>query len=543
MAVETKLIRLVEYPLIVSMVLLLVYLCYSDTLGYGFLYWDTRVYIKLNECVHGLSSSNLWCIFSKTYYANWHPLTSFFYAVEYEFFGENPKIYHFNNLLLHSINCLLIYFLAKKIFVYRSISSRQAIVGAMLAAALFAIHPQHTESVAWIAERKGLLSTLFFLLSILCYLSYATGESVGIKRKWFVLTFITFLMSIMSKAMVVTMPVLLLLIDIFPLERISFSRGLFSETKMMKSLIIEKAGFFIIIFIMILVTVYAQHQGGALNIEGGAEGLFIRSINAIYSFFFYITKWVFPLELSPYYAHPEFLINENKALISLCIIAFIVVVAFSLHHFMLGNKALIVVVFFIIISLSPVSGIIQVGGQAAADRYTYLPLIPLYLLFGYYISNGLFSNQIRKRIMGIICVCLVIIAFSDITKTQVKIWKSDLHLWNYVNIGWTGNNIVPPVALAEAYFREGNYEKSLEHFLISDAVGSSLPYQKNYFHFAISFRRMGIDDLALQIYEYLLSKPDLEENLVGPIKLEITAIKNKQDAALLLEKTTKDTSH
>jgi len=117
----------------------------------------------------------------------------------------------------------------------------------MLAAALFAVHPQHAESVVWIAEKKGLLGTLFFLLSILCYLSYATSKSVEVKRKWFVLTFITFLMSIMSKAMVVTMPVLLLLIDIFPLERISFSRGIFTEIEKMKSLVIEKTGFFIVI--------------------------------------------------------------------------------------------------------------------------------------------------------------------------------------------------------------------------------------------------------------------------------------------------------
>jgi len=142
---------------------------------------------------------------------------------------------------------LLIYFLAKKIFIFRSISNRKAIVGAMLAAALFAVHPQHAESVVWIAEKKGLLGTLFFLLSILCYLSYATSKSVEVKRKWFVLTFITFLMSIMSKAMVVTMPVLLLLIDIFPLERISFSRGIFTEIEKMKSLVIEKTGFFIVI--------------------------------------------------------------------------------------------------------------------------------------------------------------------------------------------------------------------------------------------------------------------------------------------------------
>jgi len=246
---------------------------------------------------------------------------------------------------------------------------------------------------------------------------------------------------------------------------------------------------------MILVTIYAQNGGESIKIEGVAGGLFYRSVNAIYSFFFYITKWAIPLELSPYYAHPEFPIYENKALISLCIIAFVCVISLSVHHFILGKKALIVVVFFIIISLSPVAGIIQVGGQAAADRYTYLPLIPLFLLFGYYFSHSIFSNQLRRRIMGIICVCLVVIAFSSITKTQVKIWKSDLSLWNYVNIGWTGTNLVPVVGLAEAYYRIGDYEKSLEYFLDVDAAGK-LPYQQNYFHFAKSYSLVGIDDIV-----------------------------------------------
>ncbi len=519
--IELNIVKFYEYSAVFIVISLLVIISYSDAIGFGILSWDSHKYIIENECIHGLGFSNINCIFSEIYFSNWHPLTSISYAIEYELFGDNPKIYHVTNIFLHISNCFLIYLIAKKVYIYNGISDQQLIVAAFISAILFAVHPQHVESVAWIAERKGLLSTLFFLFSILFYFDYVKNGNKKRKIKYFSLSVIAFILSLLSKSIAITMPVLLLLVDIFPLNRIDFSQSLKIVINKFKLLVVEKSPFIFFSVAMIFVTIFAQADGGAI-ISVDKIGFFTRIVNAIYSVFFYLGKWIIPFQLSPYYTFPEFLITEDKILIAINLISFLGVVVISIRYLILGNLLPAVIFSFILISLLPVIGIVKVGIFAAADRYTYIPLIPLYLLSGYYISKIVFLATFLKKLILICCISGLILVLVSISRAQVKIWNNDISLWSYVANGWIGSNTVPLVALADALFYGGDYVNALRFYSMANS-GSSFPSLQTYVRFARSYSYTGKIDIALKIYRYLLDQPELEQEWKEIVESDIAA--------------------
>jgi hypothetical protein len=491
--------------------------------------WDTNYYIIDNTCVHGLTWSNVNCIFTRPYFLNWHPLTSLSYAVEYEFFGDNAKAYHVDNIFLHVINSFLIFMLAKKIFSMKAMDGRLVFLGALFSACLFAVHPQHVESVVWIADRKGLLSTLFFLVSILFYINYAL---FGFKRKLYVLAFCSFIMSLLSKPMAVTMPVLLILVDIYPLNRIDFKQPKKFILIGFYKLFREKWVFFCASFFMAILTIYAQSSGGAVATLEQIT-LFDRLLNAMFGIFLYIKLWVAPIGLSPFYTHPLFIINGDVLSIALLVVLFSLLMIVLMVYFFKGKVSGLIIFLLVVVSLLPVLGIIQVGSQAAADRYTYLPLIPLYLLAGYFFSICF----LRSRFISVSVSLVVFFMFLMITKTQVKVWESEVSLWSYVNSDWIlsdseipskGLNAHKVVWLAQAYYDEGDYENALKYYLIAEDL-AHFPNLWQYIRFATSYEHMGEDGFALQVYNFLLEHPDCcEGDMKKVVDRRILLIKSKK---------------
>ena len=493
--------------MLILLISTLVYICYSEAVHYGLLKWDSQKYIIENECIHGLTLFNVRCIFSSIYFSNWHPLTSLSYAIEYEFFGQNPKIYHVTNIVFHAINSLLIYVVTKTLLLTKNIDGTQLRLAALISAVLFAVHPQHVESVSWVSERKGLLSTCFFLLSIWSYIQYVLQQALRAKKVYFTLSFAAFVLSLLAKSIAITMPVLLLLIDLYLLNRLSHPLNFRTIYNQLKPLIFEKSVFFLAAFVMIGVTVFSQVDGGSMsNLDN--YPIQSRLINAIYSVFFYIGKWLLPLELSPFYSDPAFVEHGNWATSIFIVLAFSAVVAVSVGLLKSGKPVPFLLLSFILISLSPVIGIITLGSHAAADRYTYMPLIPLYLITGYYGANFFVSLRTSRKWLAGICFVVIVLTLINVCRTQVTLWKNDITLWSYVTRGWTGSNTLPFTSLANAVYEQGNYKRAIRVYHLARSKGFVPP--RFYLGLARSYGYLGEYHRALEVYQYMLDQQQLE---------------------------------
>jgi hypothetical protein len=519
-------LRLVEYVLVLVAIYCLVYVTYETALEFGVIAWDSHRYIIENTCIQGLTLSNLNCIFTDVYFSNWHPITSLTYAVEYHFFSDTPWVYHFNNLNLHAINSFLVFLLTKKILSTQGVECRRGLVAAIISSVLFAVHPQHVESVAWIAERKGLLGCAFYLLSVLFYTCYVSSD---LNRRFLGFSIVCFILSLMSKPIAVTLPVLLMLYDVFPLGRYAGCDGRGFVIRKFLCLLREKVLFFASSFAISVITIYSQSQGDSLS-SLEAVGVLWRFVNAAYSLFFYLGKWFAPLDLSPFYAYPSFIIMGDVFLMSLCVIALISVLFLSFRLFIRGRVAVFVVLSLLIVALLPVIGLLQVGVQGAADRYTYLPLIPLYIVAGYLLSDLICSKCTVLKISTAVLFCFVLLSFSLLASNQVKVWRSNLTLWAYVNGDWIGvdkppegTSVYQVLWLAMAYHHEGDFENSVKYFSMVNTMGR-FPHMGMYVPFAKGYSHLGRNDLARQIYLYMLSVRTLDEKLKTTVNQEIKLI-------------------
>ena len=523
---------LLENFFVASLLILSVGVCFYSALSYGILKWDSQQYTQENICVHGLTWENFTCIFTKPYFLNWHPITSLSYALEYEHFGENPRTFHFNNLFIHAINSFLIYQLTKKVVTIIGGRGWSVYVAASISALLFAVHPQHVETVVWIAERKGLLSTMFFLLAISSYLKFFTS-----RKKWlyYILSLLAFTCSLLSKPMAVTMPVLLILIDIFPLCRVDFSSRIKSITTSMAIILWEKTPYFIIAISMSWVTINTFDSGGAVA-SLDQMSIIERSLNAIYSLYLYIKLWFLPLELSPLYTHPAFILERDLLSLFVLVVGFGSVIIALLVLFIKGHSSPLISFLLIVVSLLPVIGLLRVGSHSAADRYTYLPLIPMYIAAGHLLSKLIFSRRRLYQVSAFVGTLVLVIFLINITKTQVKVWKNELSLWIYVNSDWlTENSTTLPrttninkvVWLAQAYYDAGDYDSALKYYLLAEDLGQ-LPNLWQYLRFARAYAFLGHDFYALQVYSFLLKHPECCEALLqDKIESDVAEIKLK----------------
>ena len=368
---------------------------YWQALSNGFV-WDDTPYLLQNRHVQGglTLNSTKWA-FTSMERCNWHPLTWISTMLDYRLFGHSPSGYHLVNVLFHIANSILLMTLLIRMTgsVWRS----------GFVAALFALHPLHVESVAWVAERKDVLSTFFMFLTMLAYLRYAK------RPNWssYLLVALLFAMGLMAKPMLVTLPIVLLLLDYWPLGR-------FTKRQPVAKLVWEKVPLLMLSAAASAITYIAQQRSHAL----APYSLGLRIENALVSYTIYIIKMVWPSGLAVHYPFPEHGIPAWEVIGSCVILAAISLTAIKArnrHPYLLWGWL------WFLITLVPVIGFVQVGAQSMADRYTYIPLIGLFVAVAW----------VAPRSIRVLAPA-VIVAFMVCTVFQVNYWKNDETLFRRV---------------------------------------------------------------------------------------------------------------
>ncbi len=375
---------------------------YAKAIGYGFIYnWDDAGYIIKNDYIKSLSFSSIADIFSVFYLHNYHPLTTLTYAIEYSIVGENAWLFHLNNLILHIINTYLVF-----IFISRLLKG--SLLPGLIAAALFALHPMHVESVAWVSERKDLLYTLFFLLSLIRYLKYLKTQS----SKNLLITGLWFLMSCMSKSAAVTLPVVLLAIDWY------------YHRKWNVKVILEKIPFFVISLVFGILAILSQDT--AIQDLTPILSLGERVLIVCWGIFLYIAKTVVPVELSAFYPYP-LKVNDMLPWYYYVSPVFVALLGFFVWYSRKWGREVIFGFAFFFITISLVLQLMPVGGAIIAERYTYVPYLGLFFIMVWPLEK-LESRSISEKLMKraknyMIFLILLLLTFAYLSAERVKFWK------------------------------------------------------------------------------------------------------------------------
>lgn len=451
------LIFLRKYSLIIICLLLTFTIClvYFQVKNHQFINYDDQVYVQGNiHVITGLKFENIKWAFTSVYAGNWHPLTWISHMVDVDLFGLNPGMHHLTNVIFHILNSILL-------FIVLNMMTR-ALWRSAVVAVFFALHPLHVESVAWIAERKDVLSTFFWILTMLAYYRYVISRKIS---NYF-LMIMFFVLGLMSKPMLVTLPFVLLLMDFWPLNRreLNFmtnetiTASLWSEvnSRGIISLILEKTPLMIIALASCGVTFYAQSGAEAVT-SLDQMSFAVRISNAINSYVIYLWKMVWPLDLAVFYPYPG-QINLLMVLIHLLLIILITMVVIK---YMRKFPYLATGWFWYLVTLVPVIGIVHVGSQSMADRYTYIPLIGIFIMISWGISR-LFDRWHLKKIVFATITAIVIPILILCSWIQVSYWKNSFSLFEHA-LNVTENNYVPHRNLALAYMNQGDYDNALLH--------------------------------------------------------------------------------
>ncbi len=476
---------------------------YAPVYRHDFIDFDDAQYVFENwHVTNGLTLEGAAWAFTATHEANWHPLTWLSHMLDCQVFGVTPGPQHLVNLLIHVANALLL-------FVFL-----QGVTGAhwksAFVAALFALHPLHVESVAWIAERKDVLSTLFFFLALLAYARYSRQPLLG----RYLLTLLFFALGLLAKPMLVSLPFVLLLLDYWPLNRISVQateRGLDPRRsgqpipgRLFRSvlpLIREKVPFFVLSAISSTVTYLVQGSGGAVK----ATDVFpfdTRVANAIHSYFAYLVKAVWPTGLSVFYpysptGYPGWSIALAGAFL-LCVTVLAIRWSGRLPYFMVGWL-------WYLVTLVPVIGLIQVGWQAMADRYTYIPLIGISVLVAWSLSDLASKRASLRRLLPVAGVTSTLV-LSVAAWLQVRHWKDTMSLFSHA-LEVNRENFRAHETLATALAKRGQYHQAMTHY---SAAMQLRPENTDIINnLGSTYYRLGKVDEALgQFKSALAIKPD-----------------------------------
>jgi tetratricopeptide (TPR) repeat protein len=433
---------------------------YSSIIHNQFLDYDDNEYITNNAHVKaGLTWANVQWAFSTSEEANWHPLTWLSHELDSELFGLNPVGHHVVNVLLHAVNAVLLFLLLQSATGFRWRS--------LMVAALFALHPINVESVAWAAERKNVLSMLFFLLALYAYGRYARRPGLG--RYIAVAGF--FVLSLLAKPQAITFPFLLLLWDYWPLDRIG-ARDMPTQAGNaprlpIARLLLEKLPLLFLSAASAVITMEAQKAGGAVK-DLARFSLPLRLETTVISYARYLGKTFWPTKLVLPYPHPLKLYpawQVYAAVVLLLLITAIVLCARDKRYLAVGW-------FWFLGSLVPMIGLVQVGEQAMADRYAYIPFLGLFLMTVWLIADWTAewnrTRQIPARWLAIPAVCCLL-ALASLTYRQVGYLHDTEALWRRA-LALTQDNYIAQGALAGVLHKQGKTEEAIEHIRAALAI-------------------------------------------------------------------------
>jgi len=471
----------------------LTWIVFGQTLWHDFINYDDPRYVYENtKITSGLSVSGIAWAFTHIHSMNWHPLTTISHMLDCQLYALRPGWHHFTNVLLHTIAVLLLFL------------ALQQMTGAFwqsaFVAAVFAIHPLRVESVAWIAERKDVLSGVFFMLMLLAYVHYVRSPSV---RRYLVVVFVL-ACGLMSKPMLVTLPFVLLLLDYWPLDRI---RG------QLRRRMLEKIPLIALSAISSIATFVAQK--GAV---GWTEQLPIleRIDNAVVSYVLYIWQMLWPLRLAVFYPHPENRLPLWEIICSLLFLISISVVAIALRK---QRPYLITGWFWYLGMLVPVIGLVQVGWQGRADRYTYLPQIGLYIAVTWAAADLTALWRHRRAIVST-AATLAVGLLSLRAWAQTSYWRDSETLFKHA-LAVTTNNDVAENNLGIVYLQQAKLDKAIS--LLQAAVNLRPDNTPAHENLAKALLQKGEVADALIHYQKLLElQPNNIEvhNIVGTVLIQ-----------------------
>lgn len=384
---------------------------YAGVWTLGFVNFDDPQYVVENAHVTtGLTWANVAWAFTTGYAANWHPITWLSHMLDATLFGVAPGPAHVTNLALHVINVVLLFLVLART---TGAAGRSAVV-----AALFAVHPLHVESVAWIAERKDVLSASFALASLYAYVANVQRANT----RWRITALVAFALGLMAKPMIVTWPIVLGLVDIWPLAR-----------RATNALVRDKAPYFLLAAASIAITVVVQRQGGAIA-PFDPYPVGARVAHAVTAYVGYLTQAIWPARLAVFYPLP-LETSVGSVVLAMIALAAITAAAVSLVH-----RAPYVLIgwMWYVVMLLPVIGLIQVGGQAMADRYTYLPLVGIFIVTVWGVSD-LTRGWLGRRAILAIATSAVLVACAVAAHRQLQVWRDSFSLWSHALDVTTGN--------------------------------------------------------------------------------------------------------
>lgn len=415
---------------------------YSPVLGHQFVIVDDDVYVSSNPHIQdGLSWDTIKWAFTAGYAANWHPLTWLSHALDYQLFGLNPMGHHLSSVLLHALNSALLFLLLVRV--------TGRLGPSLLVAGLFALHPLNVESVAWVAERKNVLSTLLFILTIAAYAWYAQ------RPFWrrYLLVVVLFAAGLMSKPMVITLPFVLLLLDYWPLERVAPAGRETTENNPDPSkrlprlanstLLLEKVPLLLFSAASAWITLKAQAQGEAVHALNEFP-ISVRIENALVSYGLYLWKMLWPARLAALYPHSVNMLPLWEVAISTAALIMTTVLVLVFRQ----KRYLPVGWFWFLGTLVPVIGLVQVGVAAMADRYAYIPLIGIFIMIAWGLDDWANAKKLRmsKRLIPALSILL---ALAIVTIRQMRYWENEYTLWEHA-LAVTENNPFAHSALAAA---------------------------------------------------------------------------------------------
>jgi Flp pilus assembly protein TadD len=457
---------------------------YWQVSNHEFVDFDDPSYVVNNPHVQErVTSESVLYAFSSYSSSLWMPLTWLSYMLDFELYGLSPGGYHLTNVFLHLANTLLLFLVLKKM--------TEEVWQSAFVAALFALHPLHVESVAWIAERKDVLSAFFWMLTMWAYLLYV--KRPGSAR--YLVVVIAFALGLMAKPMLVTLPFVLLLLDYWPLGRLKSGRSLLR-------MVLEKTPLFVLSAIFCLVTIIAQQKGGGLRSFDDLP-LSVTIPNALVSYVSYLGKMIWPQKLAVFYPHPGSSLPMWQAVAAGLLLVFIsVVVVWAARRW----SYLAMGWLWYLGTLVPVIGLVQTGNHSMADRYTYIPLIGLFIMVAWGVPEFVGRYRYRTVILAVAASSMLSLLII-LTWSQLRIWRNTISLFEHA-VSVTDNNYTAHTNLGYAFAKQGNDKKSLAHFV---KAAETKPYfAKAHSNLGNALARQGREEEAVaQFYQALQINPKL----------------------------------
>jgi tetratricopeptide (TPR) repeat protein len=424
----------------------IVWIAFGQTLRHEFVGYDDQRYVVRNPWVtNGLTPGGIKWAFTHVHASNWHPLTTISHMLDCQIYGLQPWGHHLTNILLHAAAAILLFLALRKL--------TADLWPSLLVAAVFAVHPLRVESVAWVSERKDVLSGVFFMLTLWAYARYVRCN--GAASFWYVTVVVFFALGLMCKPTLVTLPFVLLLLDYWPLGRsqpsLSLGGGITGDK--WTWLVVEKLPLFVLSAASCVATLLAQQDALDVSLK---PPLMERVGNALVSYAIYLAQMIWPARLAVLYPYPEGNLKFAQAILALLLLLSISAAVFvwrRKYPFLLTGWL------WYLGMLVPMIGIVQVGSQVRADRYTYLPQIGLYILVAWG-AMELFHQWRRSRVILAAAALLIITALITRSYFQTSYWRDTETLWRHAT-ATTSNNYIATNNLAQVLFQSGRFDEAI----------------------------------------------------------------------------------